>query len=386
MVGNGSAVRKNISQKVALILMLAVLAALFVAPLISFSASRHVREAYAAGGGQSYIVMERTSKRVLKSSNPDMRLPMASTTKAMTALVAIENGNLTDVVTVPKEAVGIEGSSIYLKEGEKFTLEELLYGLMLRSGNDSAVAIAVHIAGSVDGFVQMMNERAEKMGLKNTRFSDPHGLGGDDHYTSAHDLAAIASEALSNESFKRIVSTKYITVEGSEDRETRYFANKNKILYNYSGATGVKTGYTVDAGRCLIASSERNGMEVVAVALNYYDYFALCSSLMDFAHENYVMERVVSPDFVYKTVSVTGNRKIKSADVKARSTKFYPVKKDGSEKIVTSVTAPDSVSAPHSAGDPVGSVKVFMDDRLLFEEKLYTIDIEKKGWFSFFGK
>ena len=278
MVGNGSAVRKNISQKVALILMLAVLAALFVAPLISFSASRHVREAYAAGGGQSYIVMERTSKRVLKSSNPDMRLPMASTTKAMTALVAIENGNLTDVVTVPKEAVGIEGSSIYLKEGEKFTLEELLYGLMLRSGNDSAVTIAVHIAGSVDGFVQMMNERAEKMGLKNTHFSDPHGLGGDDHYTSAYDLAAIASEALSNESFKRIVSTKYITVEGSEDRETRYFANKNKILYNYSGATGVKTGYTVDAGRCLIASSERNGMEVVAVALNYYDYFALCSS------------------------------------------------------------------------------------------------------------
>lgn len=385
MAGNRSAIRKNLSQKIALILIAAVWAALAALPFAVVGNNAY-GDAYAANGAQSFIVMERTSMRVLSDSNADARLPMASTTKVMTALVAIENADPTDTVTIPKEAVGVEGSSIYLKKGEKFTLEELLYGLMLRSGNDAATAIAIHVGGSVENFVKMMNDRAESMGLKNTSFANPHGLSAKNHYTSAYDLAVIAATALENDLFKKIVSTKNVTVPGNEFRETRYFANKNKLLYNYSGATGVKIGFTTEAGRCLVASSEREGMEVVAVALNYYDYFDKCAALMDYAYDNYRMERVVSPDFVYKTVKVEGNRKIKSADLKTLSAKYYPIKKDGSEKVSRVVEAPDNISAPHKGSDAVGKVKVFLGNRLLFEENLYTIDIEKKGIFSLFGK
>lgn len=385
MAGNRSAIRKNLSQKIALILIAAAWAALAALPF-AVTEERVAPTADAASGGKSYIVMEQSSMRVLSDSNADARLPMASTTKVMTALVAIENSDPAETVTIPKEAVGIEGSSIYLKNGEKFTLEELLYGLMLRSGNDAATAIAVHVGGSVENFVKMMNERARSMGLKNTSFANPHGLSAENHYTSAYDLAVIAATALNNDLFKKIVSTKNVTVPGNEFRETRYFANKNKLLYNYTGATGVKIGFTTEAGRCLVASSERDGMEVVAVALNYYDYFDKCAALMDYAYENYRMERVISPDFVYKTVKVEGNRKIKSADLKAVSAKYYPIKKDGSEKISCAVEAPDVISAPHKASDATGNVKVFLGNRLLFEEKLYTIDIEKKGIFSLFGK
>ena len=256
---------------------------------------------------------------------------------------------------------------------------------MLRSGNDAAVALAVHVSGSVDKFVAKMNEKAAEMGLKDTSFINPHGLHDENHYTTAYELALIAAEGLKNPEFKKIVSTKNIKCEG-EGHETRYFANKNKILYNYEGATGVKTGFTKNSGRCLIASAEREGMEVVAVALNYYDYFELTAHLMDYAFENYSMNRVISPDYVYKTVPVSGNRKIKSADLKVKNACYYPMKKDGSESVETVVEGVDSIKAPHSANDQVGSVKVFKDNRLIFEEKLYTIDIEKKGIFSIFGK
>ena len=381
MVGNGSAIRKKFSQKIALILTFAFVTA-FVFAFFAIANAASGSD-FASASGQGYAVVEVTSGRLLASSNADARLPMASTTKAMTALVVLENTFLSDTVVIPKEAVGIEGSSIYLKEGERFTVEELLYGLMLRSGNDAAVALAVHTSGSVENFVAKMNERAQKMGLKNTSFTNPHGLHDENHYTTAHELALIAAEGLKNPEFKKIVSTKNITVSG-DGKETRYFANKNKILYSYEGATGVKTGFTKSSGRCLIASAERDGMEVVAVALNYYDYFELTARLMDEAFANYSMCRVVSPDYVYKTVPVTGNRKVKSADLKVKNALYYPLKKDGSERTETAVESVESIKAPHSASEAVGSVKVFKDNRLIFEEKLYTIDIEKGGIFSLF--
>ena len=380
MVGNGATVRKKFSQKSALILLSFALLLIFLAAPKPYCVSESAEAA-----GQGYALIEVTTGRLLKASNQNARLPMASTTKAMTALVVLENTDLSDTVVIPKQAVGIEGSSIYLKEGEKFTVEELLYGLMLRSGNDAAVALAVHVSGSVDKFVAKMNEKAAEMGLKDTSFINPHGLHDENHYTTAYELALIAAEGLKNPEFKKIVSTKNIKCEG-EWHETRYFANKNKILYNYEGATGVKTGFTKNSGRCLIASAEREGMEVVAVALNYYDYFELTAHLMDYAFENYSMNRVISPDYVYKTVPVSGNRKIKSADLKVKNACYYPMKKDGSESVETVVEGVDSIKAPHSANDQVGSVKVFKDNRLIFEEKLYTIDIEKKGIFSIFGK
>lgn len=384
MVGNGAAIRQNFSEKVAL-----VLTSLFVFLILALTPGIHPKTGSVsvadASGGSGYAVIEVSSGRLLNGSNENLRLPMASTTKAMTALVVLENASLSDIVEIPPAAVGIEGSSVYLKKGERFTVEELLYALMLRSGNDAAVALAVHTSGSVEEFVRKMNERAALMGLKDTKFVNPHGLHDENHYTTAYELALIAAEGLKNPHFKRIVSTKNIVIDG-EGHEKRYFANKNKILYNYEGATGVKTGFTRDSGRCLIASAERNGMEVVAVALNYYDYFELTARLMDEAFGNFEMKEVVSPDTVYKKVPVTGNRKIKEAELRAKFSRKYPLKKDGSEMVETVVEAVDSIRAPHSSGEDVGSVKVFKDNRLIFEEKLYTIDIAKRGIFPLFDK
>ena len=384
MVGNGAAIRQNFSEKVAL-----VLTSLFVFLILALTPGIHPKTGSVsvadASGGSGYAVIEVSSGRLLNGSNENLRLPMASTTKAMTALVVLENASLSDIVDIPQAAVGIEGSSVYLKKGERFTVEELLYALMLRSGNDAAVALAVHTSGSVEEFVRKMNERAALMGLKDTKFVNPHGLHDENHYTTAYELALIAAEGLKNPHFKRIVSTKNIVIDG-EGHEKRYFANKNKILYNYEGATGVKTGFTRDSGRCLIASAERNGMEVVAVALNYYDYFELTARLMDEAFGNFEMKEVVSPETVYKRVPVTGNRKIKEAELRAEFSRKYPLKKDGSEMVETVVEAVDSIRAPHSSGDDVGSVKVFKDNRLIFEEKFYTIDIAKRGIFPLFDK
>ena len=232
-----------------------------------------------AASGSASIVMCADDGRVFFEENSHVRLPMASTTKTMTALLAIENCALDEIVIVPKEAVGVEGSSIYLKTGDKYTVKELLYGLMLRSGNDATVALAVHTAGSVDNFVKMMNYRAETLGLKDTHFVNPHGLHDKNHFTSAYDLCSLGCFAMQNDVFREIVSTK--TARVGEGESARIWCNKNKILTLYEGGNGIKTGFTKNAGRCLIASAERNGVTVVSVVLNKGDMFNDCIDLMD---------------------------------------------------------------------------------------------------------
>lgn len=240
----------------------------------------NIADAY---NGSAYIVMSERDLKVIEGENIHMRLPMASTTKTMTALVVVENALMDEVVTIPKEAVGVEGSSIYLKEGEKYTVKELLYGLMLRSGNDAAVALALHVAGNTEAFAEMMNIKAEELGLTDTHFVNPHGLHDKDHYTSAYDLCKIGCIAMRDPIFKEIVGTKFITV--GEGKNKKYWANKNKILTTFDGGNGIKTGFTKDAGRCLIASAERNGVTVVSVVLNRYDMFNDCKALMESAFQ-----------------------------------------------------------------------------------------------------
>ena len=217
---------------------------------------------YASASSSAEIAMELTTGEVLESGNADAKLPMASTTKIMTALIICEDCDLDEVITVPDAAVGVEGSSIYLKKEEQIDIRDLLYGLMLRSGNDSATALAIHHSGSVEKFVEVMNERAKQIGAENTNFKNPSGLPDNEHYTTARDLCEITRYALHNETFKEVVATK------SYKGKFREYANKNKMLYNYEGANGVKTGYTVKAGRCLVSSAERNGMTVICVVLN----------------------------------------------------------------------------------------------------------------------
>ncbi|NLL56822.1 MAG: D-alanyl-D-alanine carboxypeptidase [Clostridiales bacterium] len=240
-----------------------------------------------AADRSSYIVMEANSKTVLKGYNEHLRLPMASTTKIMTALIVIENCKMDEKVKIPPQAVGIEGSSIYLRQGEVFTVEELLYGLMLRSGNDASVALSIHVAKNVENFAKIMNVRAQAMGLKDTNFTNPSGLHDDNHYTSAYDLCYMSCVAMQNPIFRKICSTKMITVNKGES--TRYFKNKNKMLNSYQGSNGIKTGYTKKAGRCLVASATKNDITMVSVVLNRGAMWQECANLLDFGFAKYSM-------------------------------------------------------------------------------------------------
>lgn len=233
--------------------------------------------------GPAYIVLNAKTGEVLAAKNENERLAMASTTKVMTAIVALENAPLDLVITAPRSAVGVEGSSIYLKEGESLTLNHLLYGLMLASGNDAAVAIAIGVAGSVPNFVALMNEKARELGAVNTQFQNPHGLHHKDHYTTAYDLAVICRYAMQNAQFREIVGTvrAKIPLEGQEDM--RILNNKNKILSEFEGGTGIKIGYTRNAGRCLCASASRNGIDLICVVLNDGDWFNTAMRLMNVA-------------------------------------------------------------------------------------------------------
>lgn len=233
------------------------------------------------------IVVERNSGRVLFEHNADERLPMASTTKIVTALTVINNGNLEDVVTIPRQACGIEGSSVYLREGEKLTERDLLYGLMLRSGNDCATALALHVGGSVERFAEMMNQTARSLGCDDCNFANPHGLHDDNHYTSARNLATITCRALQNDDFAKIVSTKSVKIPNDGYDYPRVLSNKNKLLYSFDDADGVKTGFTKKAGRCFVGSATRNGMQVVVVVLNCAPMFEETSQMLNVAFANY---------------------------------------------------------------------------------------------------
>ena len=209
--------------------------AFFAAALALFSIFPCQAEAVDTSAAAA-ILMDADSGRVLYEQNADSRMLIASTTKILTALVAIREGDLSDIVTVKREAVLTEGSSMYLKEGEKLTLETLLYGLMLCSGNDAAVAIADHVGGSQAGFAKLMNETARELGMENSSFANPNGLDAEDHYSTARDMARLACAAVENETLLRIVSTRSVTIGG------RTMTNHNKLLWSLEGALGVKSG------------------------------------------------------------------------------------------------------------------------------------------------
>ncbi|MCQ2353728.1 MAG: D-alanyl-D-alanine carboxypeptidase [Clostridia bacterium] len=217
---------------------------------------------------RSAILIDATGgkRRELWSQNADERLGMASTTKIMTALVAIESMPLSTEIKIPDAAVGVEGSSVYLSAGETLTLEELLMCVLLESANDAATAVAITVGGSVEKFAEKMNCKADELGLKDTHFTNPHGLDDDAHYTTVRDLAAIAASALDNDIFRSIVSTYRATVPSSDG--VRLLINHNRLLRSYEGCIGVKTGFTKSSGRCLVSAAERDGVRLVAVTLN----------------------------------------------------------------------------------------------------------------------
>lgn len=250
------------SPKERILTAILLLAILFV--MYSFAVSSETAPDLSAKAAALY---EPTTKSFLYTKNADMKLPMASTTKIMTALVAIENFPLDQMVIVADEAVGTEGSSLYLKKRETLSMKDLVTALMLRSANDAAVAIAFAVSGSIDAFADLMNKRCEALGLVSTNFKNPHGLDHEEHYTTARELAIISAEAMRNEVFKSIASMKTAKIE-STNENSRIIANHNKLLSLYEGANGIKTGFTKKCGRCLVGSCEKDGLSFITVTLD----------------------------------------------------------------------------------------------------------------------
>ena len=299
---------------------------------------------------QAAYLIEANSGRVLVSQNADARLPMASTTKIMTALLAIESGRLHETVKVPSEAVGTEGSSMYLKAGERIPLLDLVYGLMLTSGNDAAVAIAYFLCGGTDAFAAQMNARAAELGLNNTHFVNPNGLHDPNHYTTARDLATLAAAALDNPTFVEIVQTKYRETDGDVSRKLK---NKNRLLWEYEGGIGVKTGYTKAAGKCLVFAAERGGIKAVGVVLNCPSMWNTAKAMLDAAFQTYRAKTFLAADTVF-SVSVENGVKKTLCAVPKRSI-LYPTEIDGDETFTVDVALEPTLCAPVEAGQTVGT-------------------------------
>lgn len=325
------------------------------------------------------------NRRVLYGKNASKRHPMASTTKIMTALIALEALPLDTVITVPREATGIEGSSVYLREGEQYTLEALLYALLLQSANDAAAVIAYAVSGGIEPFAEQMNARAGALGLTDTHFENPHGLDSDEHYTTAAELAVIASEALARPDFYRIVSTRRYIFTSLNGENPRTLINHNKMLMLYDGAVGVKTGYTKRCGRCLVTAAERDGLLLVSVTLDAPDDWSDHQALLDYGFEQYESRLLAEEGTLTLEIPIF-NAGI-TATVKNRDAMRLVIKKDAPTPAPTFDLRPSPV-APIRAGEIAGIVSftdgdgITVSSPLVFSEDL-PLPNQRKGWFGF---
>lgn len=337
---------------------------------------------------KSAILIETGGNTVLFEKAPDQELPMASVTKMMTALVVLENKrDLDEMVTVSDTAVRTEGSALYLKPGEKMSISDLLYGLMLESGNDAANVLAEAVAGDNDSFAELMTKRAHELGAVHTVFKNPSGLPAEGHYSTARDLAIIASAALKNSKFAEIVSTEKMTLQPTDQYGTRYLKNHNKLLSIYEGAVGVKTGFTKKAGRCLVSAAERNGVQLVAVTLNAGDDWNDHQKMLD-----YGFTRVTSAEGAVEfpsAITVTGGL-TPTAGITCDLSDAVIV--DG--KVSVTIELPRFIYAGGTAGEKVGRILLGTGGSVYEFPITLTEDVPQKivkksffdKLFEFFGK
>ncbi len=309
------------------------------------------------------IVIDRDTNRVLWEKNAHQCLPMASTTKVMTAILALELGNEEDVIIASKRAAAADGSSIWLEEGEAKTLEELLYGLMLRSGNDAAVATAEYIAGSVEKFAVLMNEKARDIGANNTNFRNPHGLPDEDHYTTAYDLALIGAYALRIPRFREIISTPEHTISWPGREWDRVLLNQNRLLEQYPGGDGVKTGWTKKAGRCFVGSATRDQWQLVTVVLNAPQMWEDVTLLLDYGFAEFKRQKVLYQGQVVKSAEVRkGDRRV---EVVVGEDFYYPLRPEELAAVQYRFDLAEHFNAPLVAGRKLGELEMFLDGKSL---------------------
>ncbi|WP_418790171.1 D-alanyl-D-alanine carboxypeptidase family protein [Phosphitispora sp. TUW77] len=364
------------SRKVIII----ILAVIFFAGMASETPAAEINGISA----DAAILIDAETGQVLFAKQPFKKRPPASTTKVLTALMAIETGCLKDMVTVSKRAAGTGGSSIYLSKGETLTLSDLIYGALMKSGNDACVAIAEHIAGSVDRFVQLMNIRALAIGTLNTHFTNPHGLPDEEHYTCAYDLALISRNALANMKFSEIVATRDKVIDWPGKEWDRKLHNTNKLLWGYLWADGVKTGTTDAAGKCLIASASKDNRRLIAVVLRSGDRWGDCIRLFEYGFNHYE----------YRQVAVAGEQ-YRMLRVQNGTEEAFPVLYESDLGILIPSDTPDAIEirpeikaypmAPLRKGQVIGFVSYYINKQYTGKVKLIAgREVKKQKWWIHF--
>ena len=340
--------------------------------------------------GEAIILIDADTGQVLGAKNPDVKLPMASTTKIMTALIALEKGSLDDTITLSEEAALQEGSSMYTSPGESYSLEEMLYGLMLNSGNDAAWALAEHIGGSVSSFVEAMNERARELGAVHTHFANPSGLPDPQHYSTARDLALIAKAAMEREDFRRIVSTKARNVPWPVKDTDKLLINHNRLLWRYEGADGIKTGYTNEARQCLVASATRGDQRLIAVVLKSEgnSVWTDAEQLCDWGFANFANRVLVRAGDELETVPVERGVTDSIVAIADRDLKVTLPKNEIDQVQTVVQELPASLTAPIDKGQLLGKVVFTVNDKKVGEVPLVAAEDVKrppKPWWFWVG-
>lgn len=313
----------------------------------------------------SAIALDCDSKLVLYDKNAYTPIEIASTTKIITALVAIKSGNLNKKITVSEKAASIRGSEIGLKKGEEVTLKELLYGLMLRSGNDAAIAIAEGVSGSVDEFLKLMNEYALEIGLLNSNFESPHGLDSNNHYSTAYDLALVTAKAKEIKLFNDIVTSK--DIDAQQYHFTRSYHNINKILWLLPNSTGVKTGYTGRAGKCLVTSVKIQNRDVIIVTLNCTPRWKETEKISKYVEKNYEYKKLINKGDTLEHISIKNGTD--NVEIVSKRDIIIPVKNNQNTEVKIKKPLYE-VYAPVKEGEKIGRVEIYVDDKLLFTEAL----------------
>lgn len=328
------------------------------------------------------VVVNADTGEVLFSQNGDKRLPMASTTKIMTAILLLENADLKKEITTTKQMVTVEGSSMGLQEGDRVTYETLLYGMMLPSGNDAATTVAISLGGSLEGFSRMMNKKAAELGMDKTHFVTPSGLDSELHYSTALDMAKLAVYAMKNKKFKEVVSTKSVKVEYGNPPYIRSLFGHNKLLENYEWANGIKTGYTSKSGRCLVSSASKDGLNLIAVTLDDSNTVASHKALLEYGFSNLKKYTLELPYEYSKIPVISGTEKYAKLMVDSKTVGLSAAER---ESLEYEITLKPFVYAGEEEGGKVGSIKFYTKNGLLAElpiilkENIKTLD--SKGCF-----
>ena len=343
----------------------------FILLCVPFCASAFTSDAKAV------VLMDMDSKRVLYSENPHYAGSVASISKIMTAILAIENGKLDKEVKVGDEVLKAYGSAIYLKAGEKIKLEDLLYGLMLRSGNDAALVIATNIAGSEKNFVKMMNKKAKELGMNDTTFNNPHGLDEQDggNISSAYDMALLMSYAMQNENFKKIAGTKYHNVR--TNKNTYKWKNKNKLLFNYKYTVGGKTGFTKKARRTLVTAASNNDLNLTVVTIKDGNDFSDHEKLYEEAFNSYKNYLILTSG----KISILGEDYYKNNELYIKNDFTYPLTE--SEKETVNLKFALEKKRDYKNNDKVGNIKIHVGDKIVYTENIYVkLDKTKLSFFD----